>query len=310
MKIRKLLIPLLASMFVFIPSASFHQLEKPFPTVEAASTQQNATQKDHHKPIHRATPITTVHSAHPTIPLLELGNIGPQAEWLNEALSELHYEPLTIDTKPTSSTTIRNDLAQSIKTGTLQPIPANWSWRFKVPTSLSSLWRKNKVTKITQGAIMTFEAAHGLAVDGIAGPEVDAALYSALTTDQATHQPYTYVTVTQSLPEHLDLWENQHVVLSSLANTGIAASPTPNGTWPIYLRYLSQEMKGREPNGTTYDDKGVPYVNYFYGGCAIHGFVRASYGSPQSLGCVELPPTVAAKVYNALSYGTLVTIKP
>jgi hypothetical protein len=33
----------------------------------------------------------------------------------------------------------------------------------------------------------------------------------------------------------------------------------------------------------------VYWINYFNGGDAVHGFVRASYGFPQSLGCVELP---------------------
>ncbi|HSR86446.1 MAG TPA: hypothetical protein VLM11_19910 [Streptosporangiaceae bacterium] len=33
----------------------------------------------------------------------------------------------------------------------------------------------------------------------------------------------------------------------------------------------------------------VSFVSYFNGGDAVHYFPRGSYGSEQSLGCVELP---------------------
>ena len=49
-------------------------------------------------------------------------------------------------------------------------------------------------------------------------------------------------------------------------------------------------------------------VSYFNGGDAVHYFARGSYGSPQSLGCVELPYTAAKQAYPYLPYGTLVTV--
>jgi lipoprotein-anchoring transpeptidase ErfK/SrfK len=67
-------------------------------------------------------------------------------------------------------------------------------------------------------------------------------------------------------------------------------------------------MKGTNPDGSHYSDPGVPWVSYFNGGDAIHGFNRASYGSAQSLGCVELPPSEAAKVFPYTPIGTLVTV--
>ena len=39
------------------------------------------------------------------------------------------------------------------------------------------------------------------------------------------------------------------------------------------------------------------WVSYFNGGDALHGFVRSSYGSPQSDGCVEMPVANAQVVY-------------
>jgi len=68
-------------------------------------------------------------------------------------------------------------------------------------------------------------------------------------------------------------------------------------------------MQGVNPNGTPYADP-VHWINYFDGGEAVHGFPRASYGFPQSLGCVELPLNVAPIVYSHVHYGTLVTVLP
>jgi hypothetical protein len=40
----------------------------------------------------------------------------------------------------------------------------------------------------------------------------------------------------------------------------------------------------------------------------VHQFSRYSYGSYQSLGCVELPFDEAKRVYPYLTYGSLVTV--
>lgn len=264
---------------------------------------------------------TAMHTAHQissvSLPIVEIGTSGPTALWMNEALSELGYLPATFAptfVSPTSSSTSSPSallhLANSLSTGHFTLQSGKWTWAFKEPVSLTRLWNPNQATVLTQGAIMAFEAQHQLVVDGIAGPQVYAALKVALATNEQSTVPYTYVTVSKALPERLDVWQDGKVAFTSLVNTGIASTPTPSGTWPVYLRLLSQEMKGKSPDGSKYDDPGVPYVNYFYKGCAIHGFPRASYGSPQSLGCVELPVAAAAKVYQLLSYGTLVTIEP
>jgi lipoprotein-anchoring transpeptidase ErfK/SrfK len=51
-------------------------------------------------------------------------------------------------------------------------------------------------------------------------------------------------------------------------------------------------------------------VSYFNGGDALHGFIRASYGWPQSLGCVEMPFASAKTVFPYTPIGTLVTVGP
>jgi hypothetical protein len=66
-------------------------------------------------------------------------------------------------------------------------------------------------------------------------------------------------------------------------------------------------MRGTNPDGSSYADP-VEFVAYFDSGEAVHYFPRGSYGSPQSLGCVELPIAAAARAWPYLTYGSLVTV--
>ena len=67
-------------------------------------------------------------------------------------------------------------------------------------------------------------------------------------------------------------------------------------------------MTGTNPDGSKYSDPGVPWVSYFNGGDALHGFDRPGYGWAQSLGCVEMAPSNAEVVYPLTPIGTLVTV--
>jgi lipoprotein-anchoring transpeptidase ErfK/SrfK len=67
-------------------------------------------------------------------------------------------------------------------------------------------------------------------------------------------------------------------------------------------------MSGTNADGSKYVDPGIPDVSYFNGGDALHGFIRASYGSPQSDGCVEMPYSEAAQVYPFTPIGTIVHV--
>jgi hypothetical protein len=68
-------------------------------------------------------------------------------------------------------------------------------------------------------------------------------------------------------------------------------------------------MSGFNPDGSYYSDPDIPWVAYFNGGDAVHGFLRYSYGFPQSLGCVELPYPHAQVVFQYDQIGTLVDIE-
>ena len=155
---------------------------------------------------------------------------------------------------------------------------------------------------------MAFEADHGLASDGVVGARVWAALLAAAARHEASRRTYDAIQVSMAGPETLSVWRGGRIVYRSLANTGIASRPTAPGTFPVYARYLSTTMSGTNPDGSHYSDPGVPWVAYFNGGDAVHGFVRGSYGWPQSLGCVELPYSSAAVVYKYDPIGTLVKV--
>ena len=162
---------------------------------------------------------------------------------------------------------------------------------------------------ITRGAVMTFEKLHGLAVDGIAGPMVWHALLTDTLAGKRRATPYSYVFVHENVPQLLTLWSAGHTVLTSPGNTGIASRPTKRGTFPVFEHITSGTMTGTNPDGSHYHDPGIPWISYFNGGDAIHAFTRASFGTPQSLGCVELPLAAAAKVWPYTPIGTLVTVE-
>ncbi len=160
----------------------------------------------------------------------------------------------------------------------------------------------------THGALMVFQLNHGLSVTGAPDRSTWASLLAAETLGHGDPAPYTWVTVSESIPETLQVHRGRHVVLSSATNTGVAGATTERGTFPIYSRFTSTTMSGTNPDGSKYSDPGVPWVNYFNGGDAVHGFPRGSYGSPQSNGCVELPIETAARVFPLLSIGDLVIV--
>jgi lipoprotein-anchoring transpeptidase ErfK/SrfK len=98
------------------------------------------------------------------------------------------------------------------------------------------------------------------------------------------------------------------VIGGTPVNTGIPSAPTATGTYPVFEHLPVTTMSGTNPDGSHYSDPGIPDVSYFNGGDALHGFTRAQYGSPQSLGCVEMPYSVAAQVYPYTPIGTLVHV--
>jgi peptidoglycan hydrolase-like protein with peptidoglycan-binding domain len=224
---------------------------------------------------------------------------------LQELLAQLGYLPLTW--KPKSRSVISPGNANAELAAAYQAPAGTFSWRHGYPSELVDQWKAGTGNMLDVGAIRAFESVHGLTMDGYAGHAVWSDLFTALAKGQRNPNGYTYALVDQNMPESITLWHNGHVVLTSPVNTGIPASPTVDGTFPVYLRFYFTYMSGFNPDGSYYDDP-VWYVSYFNGGDAVHYFPRGGYGYNQSLGCVELPWDQAARAYPYLTYGSLVTV--
>jgi peptidoglycan hydrolase-like protein with peptidoglycan-binding domain len=225
---------------------------------------------------------------------------------LEQLLAQFGYMPLTYvyDQKGGVPADVASQLDAAVA-----PPPGHWTWRWKkTPKSLQSLWKPGVPNTIDEGALMKFQNDRGISADGVATPQTWNALLAAAEAGNVKPAAYTYVEVSKTLPETMKLWKDGKVVVKGNANTGIAAAPTPNGTWPVYSHLAVTTMSGLNPNGTPYHDPGIPWVSYFHGGDALHAFPRGSYGVPQSLGCVELELDTAAQIWPSTTIGTLVTV--
>ncbi len=160
----------------------------------------------------------------------------------------------------------------------------------------------------TRGALTVYQSDRGLEATG----EPNGATWASLLYDESIYRrdptPYTWVSVSESLPETLDLHRGHHVVFSTPVNTGVPGAETAQGIFPIYARYVSTTMSGEDVDGTKYVVPDVPWVNYFNGGDAVHGYPREAYGFPQSNGCVELPIEAAHTVFGMLAIGDIVEV--
>jgi len=224
---------------------------------------------------------------------------------LEQLLAQLGYLPLAWHPSGSSPPQTASALARAA----LAPLAGRLTWRYRPPPALERLWKSPAGRPVLiRGAVMAFESAHQLTTDGVPGPAVWRALLTDAIAGTTSPLGYSYVYVSKTIPETLTLWHNGRLLLHTPVNTGITAAPTALGTYPVYLHLASTTMSGTNPNGTHYSDPGVPWVNYFNGGDAVHGFVRPGYGYPQSLGCVEAPIPTAAKIWPYVHVGTLVTI--
>jgi lipoprotein-anchoring transpeptidase ErfK/SrfK len=219
---------------------------------------------------------------------------------IQQLLAQLDFLPVSFT--PSRLVPSRGSLALD-QAGTF-----NWRWP-GVPPELTSLWTQGSLNEITRAAIEAFETQNGIGVDGLAGPAVWTALLNDVINHKVDATPYVYVLVNKTVPQNLTLWNNGTAEFAGVPiNTGAPGADTVDGSYAVFEHVRYSEMKGTNPDGTTYDDPNVPYASYFNGGDALHGFVRSSYGSPQSNGCVEMTYADAAQIWPLTPIGTLVTV--
>ena len=228
---------------------------------------------------------------------------------LAEVLSQLGYLPMSW--QPTAGGRLHGGPSAGGVVGQEQmafdPPAGSFTWDSGYPASLRAQWVEGRPNVVLRGAVMAFKAEHKLAINGNLTAKFWHELFVAAATSQQNTAGYTYAVAEKGSPETLTIWHNGRQVLRSLTNTGIPIRPTVSGTFPVYLRFRYQIMSGTNPDGSHYADP-VTFVSYFNGGDAVHFFPRGSYGSPQSLGCVELPYNDAQKAWPYLTYGSLVTV--
>jgi hypothetical protein len=213
----------------------------------------------------------------------------------------------TTSPSSTTTTTVKSPKAAPNVT-TLQS--GHFAWRFRgAPAPFMSQWRPGANNVVLQGALMRFQSDHGLPTTGNIDTVTWNAIVQAARTNQVDRANYSYVYVGTTMPEKMKLYINGRVVYTALVNTGISVAPTESGTYPVYLRFTTTTMSGTLPNGQPYHDSGIPWVSYFHGGDALHGFLRSTYGWPQSLGCVEMTFRDANAVWPHTPIGTLVTVQ-
>jgi hypothetical protein len=227
---------------------------------------------------------------------------------LDQLLSQLGYLPVTWTPADPSGDIPATD-ANAQLSAAYNPPAGTFTFDSGYPSALSSQWSAGSSNAVLDGAVRTFEFDHNLTMDGDAGRHVWTHLLTAVAKGDQNQHGYTYVWVTQAGTEHLDLYHNGRLAITTPVNTGIAGRGTADGTFPVYLRYQVTQMTGTNPDGTKYNDT-VYWVSYFNGGDAVHAFPRGGYGWYQSLGCVELPSSgsTAEDVWNLITYGTLVTV--
>jgi lipoprotein-anchoring transpeptidase ErfK/SrfK len=227
----------------------------------------------------------------------------PTTRGLQQTLARLDYLPY--EARSARHSAGRDDRASLAAFDAFDPSPHALHARVHDAPPLTY----GELDATTRGALMTFQSAHELAPTGEPSVATWKALYKANEHAQRDKDPYTFVTVTETIPETLEVHRGNHVALSTPVNTGVPGAETAQGIFPIVTRFESTTMVGTNPDGSKYSDPGVPWVNYFNGGDAVHGFPRGSYGTPQSNGCVELPIDTAETVYGMLQLGDIVEIE-
>ena len=220
---------------------------------------------------------------------------------LQQLLAQLNYLPVGFS--PSGPAPRKADLAED------QPGSFSWRWP-SLPSQLTSQWTQGTENVITKAAIEAFETQNNIGVDGVAGPTVWTALINDVINKKPSATPYVYVLVNKVVAQNLTLWNNgvaQYVGIP--VNSGAPGADTTDGTFAVFEHVRYSDMKGTNVDGSTYNDPNVPYASYFNGGDALHGFMRSSYGTPQSNGCVEMSYADAALVWPLTPIGTLVTVE-
>jgi lipoprotein-anchoring transpeptidase ErfK/SrfK len=178
------------------------------------------------------------------------------------------------------------------------PVAGQWKW----PSSDTAVFVPDNGLPILSDLTIT---VHG----GPNGPRNAAGGY--LEGDQsATFRTTDYKKIDVSLSRQvMTLYENGAAVRTIYVATGVAAAPTPTGTFYVQMKAPQMRFQGVNPDGSHYDIPDVHWVMPFWGDYTIHGaYWRPRFGVPGSDGCVSMTDADAKIVYDWADVGTPVII--
>lgn len=217
---------------------------------------------------------------------------------VRQLLAELGYLPLSFHVTGRPHTGNATAIAE---TGT-------FSWRWSSARAvLGGFWTAGPLDRLTRAAVMDFQRQHSLIADGVAGPQTASALVTDALAHRSNRHTYNYVHVSTASPESLTLYLNGSVKAHVAVSTGLTGATTYVGLFAVYSHVYYTRMRGTDVFGKKYDDD-IYWASYFNGGEALHAYPRASYGFPQSNGCVEIAPSKAKAIWPFTPVGTPVSV--
>jgi hypothetical protein len=192
---------------------------------------------------------------------------------------------------------------------------------FAVPTYayLHSGYDKLTTTKIVTPNIVEKKAN----VTPVTSNTTPTATISTAQSSGCTGNTISQVLITSISQRHLWACDGTTMLYQSAVVTGdmnVVADATPVGTFHIYAKYTDQHLIGSDSRGSWDDfvNYWMPFLDNEYGVFGLHDatwraptdFGNISpYSDNSSHGCIELPLTTAAWIYNWSSVGTTVVIE-
>jgi lipoprotein-anchoring transpeptidase ErfK/SrfK len=178
------------------------------------------------------------------------------------------------------------------------PVAGQWVWKSAQQAEFVPTDRLPILTTLTI-------SVHG----GPDGPRTAAGGY--LESDISTRFTTTdYKRMEVSLSHQtMTLYENDRPVRTIYVATGVAAAPTPTGTYSVQMKAAQMRFRGVNPDGSHYDIPDVHWVMPFWGDYTIHGaYWRPRFGVPGSDGCVSMSDADAKSLFDWADVGTPIVI--
>ena len=190
----------------------------------------------------------------------------------------------------------------------IHPPAGTFSWRYPQHAGCAAkLWPPGASGVMTRGAVMAFENDQGLPADGVAGPDVWKALIAAVS--PASVELRLHVRDGQRDLADAGAVAQRHTVDRGRRST--PASPRRRRR-PAPTRSTSTSVgddERHQPRRQPLQRPGIPWISYFNGGDALHGFVRALLRLPaEPWLCRDAVLRGRAQVYPYTPIGTIVNV--